>query len=108
MFTLNAMNEKTYGHAVYNDSLAEDTRGYNHGMIERIFAIMKIRENRCRPHNRLLRAMWTAVLIELMKSHVLDIFFFNHAWTFSCFHDFTVHTNVIQNAMECYLNEIIA
>ena len=31
-----------------------------------------------------------------------------HAWAFSCFHDFTAHTNVIQNAMECYLNEIIA
>lgn len=38
MSTLNAMNEKTYGHAVYNDSIAEeDPRGCNHGVIKRIF-----------------------------------------------------------------------
>lgn len=75
MFTLNTMNEKTYGHAVYNDSIAEeDPRGCNHGVIKRIFVIMKIWENRCRPQNRLLRAMWTAALIELMKSHVFDMF----------------------------------
>lgn len=45
-----------------------------HVMIKRIFVIMKIWENRCRPQNRLLRAMWTAALIELMKSHVFDMF----------------------------------
>lgn len=36
------------------------------------YIILKIRENRCRPQGWILRALWTAYLIETMKNRVPD------------------------------------
>ena len=42
------------------------------GAIEHIFALMKICEIRCRPQSTIFSALWTTVLIVLMKNLVFD------------------------------------
>lgn len=44
------------------------------GAIEHIFALMKICEIRCRPQSTIFSALWTTVLIVLMKNLVFDMF----------------------------------
>lgn len=42
--------------------------------IEHIFALMKICEIRCRPQSTIFSALWTTVLIVLIKNLVFDMF----------------------------------
>lgn len=44
------------------------------GAIEHIFALMKICEIRCRPQSTIFSALWTTVLIVLIKNLVFDMF----------------------------------
>lgn len=58
-------------HDVFMHIVSIRVRG---GAIEHIFALMKICEIRCRPQSTIFSALWTTVLIVLIKNLVFDMF----------------------------------